>query len=245
MAKVLAAGADELLHALPGFVGDGYANMIQGRKNTEPFGDASWRIYFQSRGAALLLQKEVMKFLIRSDMRDVPFYIKLEMSPCYNPGSKSGVQFLETVAESLSSSSAPLETKEMLNAAIKTLEIIQCPDRAVYKEHQDGYTRFRDGEIKTVSTQDRRPELAPPQGNSMASRSRDSGRPGHSAPGLCTPRSACSDKGLSRSDKGLSRLLPYSDLRPTIAGRKAELTPAKEYARNGGAKGILHTMYTL
>ena len=189
MAKVLAAGAWDMLRALPGLAGSGYKDRISERKNTDPFGDTSWRCYFQSRGAALLLQKEVMRFLIHSDMRDVPFYIKIEMNPCCNPQSSPGVRLLEAATDFLSSSSATLSTREMLNDAIEALKLIQCPEQEFLGEHHGRLTKFIADETKNIERKSRRPNPTVLQG-SVGSHSQDSRHPGCSASSIRSPRLA-------------------------------------------------------
>ena len=229
MAKVLAAGAWDMLRALPGLAESGYKDRISERKNTDPFGDTSWRCYFQSRGAALLLQKEVMKFLIRSDMRDVPFYIKIEMNPCCSLQNSPSIRLLEAATDLLSSSSAPLPTKEMLNVAIEMLKLIQCPEQEFLSEHHGRLTKFMANEIQNIERRGGRPEPTMPQG-SLVSHSHDSRHPGHSASSIRSPRLASA---------------PYPKLRPSNNSYGAESSHENRYAQKGGKKGILSTMYRL
>lgn len=159
MAMVLAAGSHDLLDRTPVMITDpGYQKLKLGDKDLNPWTKATWSVFFKYRGAMLLLQKDIMAFLLSSKPTEmeVPFSLSLQIHNALRPTTDPS--FIEHLRVRFQT--APTDLQKALETGIQVLENIGQPSKtavAALRDYGDfiKHDRIPD-ERSTNSTKERR-----------------------------------------------------------------------------------------
>ena len=125
MAMVLAAGSYAVIDTAPNFFAkEIYQELLRVDVNSGEWKNARWSIFFRSRGAILLLQEDIIAFLLSSEIMDSgPLSYTLNAEQALNsftdPSFASRLRIFFQFA--------PVELQKSLETATQMLEIIGQP----------------------------------------------------------------------------------------------------------------------
>lgn len=156
MSKVLAAGSHAVLSMLPALDENApLQRLVNGASKSGPWKDSKWDAFFRARGAALLLQEDIIMFLLSPEIPIPkvvmsPLYLKFETENAHDP-STIGTFFLEMINDS--KKDVPEDLKVTLEIAARMLSIIRKPDlNSPPWRAYDNYIRVR----STLTSRSRR-----------------------------------------------------------------------------------------
>ena len=143
MAKILAAEAHIFIIQFAGLSGIGYDERIRDGDPKRDYTGQSWSTYFQARAGALLMNKELIEFLLDLETKDTPIAIphcRLEADFPFHSRIDTG--FFSILPEM-----APEDAEKALRAT-RLIETIKHPDHRIYEDHWRWYQEFVNNENK-------------------------------------------------------------------------------------------------
>ena len=155
IAKLLAAEAHIFIIQFAGLSGIDYDERIRDGDPKRDYTGQSWSTYFQARAGALLMNKELIEFLLDLETKDTPIAIphcRLEADFPFHSRIDTG--FFSILPEM-----APEDAEKALRAT-RLIETIKHPDRKIYEDHWRWYQEFVNNEnekAKALPTNRRSP----------------------------------------------------------------------------------------
>ena len=137
MAKILAAEAHIFMIQFAGLSGADYDERIRDGDPKKEYTGQPWSTYFQARAGALLMNKELIEFLLDLETKDMPIAIphcRLEADFLFHSRIDTG--FYSILLEI-----APEDAEKALRAT-RLIETIKHPDHKIYENHWRWYQEF-------------------------------------------------------------------------------------------------------
>ena len=137
MVMVLAAGSHAVIDRASNLSSSGpYQKLNRGDRNRGEWRNGNWSVFFKTRGAILLLQKDIMAFLLSPESTKSTFSISLlAEKPLSSITDPSYISELRAYFQY----HAPMELQKSLETALQLLEIIGQPSEdavQVLKEYE-------------------------------------------------------------------------------------------------------------
>ena len=163
MAKILAAEAHVFIQKFMGFAGNEYSSRIRdGDRRKDYTVGPSWSTYFQARAGALLMDRELINFLLDLETSEaaatIP-YCRLEAEfPFHSQIDCEFITWASDIAE------LNPENINLISQATRLLEIIKFPDQRIYSNFWADYDKFMRNEVSkcqilAVTSTERRTEI--------------------------------------------------------------------------------------
>ena len=141
MAKILAAEAHIFMIQFAGLSGTDYDERIRDGDPKKEYTGQSWSTYFQARAGALLMNKELIEFLLDLETKDTAITVphcRLEADFPFHSGIDTG--FFSILQEM-----APEDAEKALRAT-HLVETVKRPDNKIYEDHWRWYQGFVNSE---------------------------------------------------------------------------------------------------
>ena len=148
MAKILTRDVYVLVRLFRAFARGDYRNAIWTNDPSKQFQDGtSWCYYFQARAGALLVQKEVVDFLLGFETveaaKTIPY---CNMETAFSFHSDLDLSHLDALSNPILG--IVPETKAELRKAAKLIETIRKPSLDIFDEHAKSFWSFAEEESK-------------------------------------------------------------------------------------------------
>ena len=137
MAKILAAEVHIFILQFAGLSGMDYNERIRDGDPKKEYTGRSWSTYFQARAGALLMNKELIEFLLDLETNDTAITIphcRLEADFPFH--SRLDIGFFSILPEMV-----PEDAEKALRAT-RLIETIKHPDHKIYENHWRWYQEF-------------------------------------------------------------------------------------------------------